>query len=238
MSSLGGFDSNSKQVAFICYTEEVKKIIKPALLAPPDGALNTPPLPFTIHATLKKYARYPWGTQIIATLLLSFIVLGMWGVTTWITSIVIAGIVIAIVVFLYARRFATLDEEGLTYRDMFGIHHHYHRTAIKRVTIFAHFVQRGFGGDTRVIIESNDGKSFSFFPLFWNSKDLDALISLLYKQGVPIYGYEDPVSRSDLACDLPELLPLNERRPYLLALGVALLVIISVAIIIFLTSSR
>lgn len=201
----------------------------------PEITIKAPALPYEMKATLKGYWPRVGIWRFILGFALTFLIYLRGGFWAWLISLVAIVVLLTIILFVFSKRSITATNTGLEYRNAFGAKHPIAYSEIEVARLFLAYIEAGgFGVIPRVIISSKQGKPFaSLYALYWPPEDIGALIALLEDKKVKVEYFDTLVDSARIAKQFPESVRYYEKHPYLVAIGIVvlLLVVISVGVL-------
>ena len=205
---------------------------------PANQTVQLPPapaLPFTLKASATQYRKSIGMTRVAAALGLSLVFWVKLGFLGWFISVVGIAAIIIVVIFLLTRRSITVNNDGVHYKNAFGVTKSVLFEEVASVEVFENYLEPGFGVMPRIILaKKSGGYLFSTIGLFWPYTESSKLLSSLKDNKVLLNVHTDPAQSSTIAKEFPNLVPYYERHPYWIAVIIAFLIIVAVAIAVIL----
>jgi len=190
-------------------------------LTPKNQEVPLPPapaLPFTVRADAKQYIKSLGATRIVLALLITVVFWVRLGPLGWLISVVSIAALITFIIFMLTRREITVNNEGVHFKNSFGITKSTKFDEIEAAQILDNYVDPGFGAMPRIMVaKKSGGVAFSIIGIFWPYEGMTQLLSALRSKKVPLNFYIDQIQSAQVAKEFPELVPFYERHPYWVA---------------------
>lgn len=196
--------------------------------------MNTQPT-LLIRPDLRDYRKRLGWFRVVLAIGLTFIVFYAKGFEAWLITVFGVGIILA-AYFVYLKRRSLMIEDGqLIYTNAFGKKRTLSLPDIESVRVYLAYIEPSFGYAPRVIISGKQtGYFMSLISLYWNSKDIDALVEYFKEQSVNVEYFDQPTVSRMIAQQFPDSVPYYEKHPVRIALAIvgALFVAITIGVLI------
>lgn len=196
--------------------------------------MNTLPT-LLVHPDLSDYRKRLGWFRIILAVGLTFIVFYAKGFEAWLITVLGVAIILA-AYFVYLKRRSLMIEDGqLIYTNAFGKKRTLSLSDIESVRVYLAYIEPSFGYAPRVIISGKQtGYFMSLISLYWNSKEVEALLEYCKDQGVKVEYFDQPTVSRMIVQQFPDTVPYYEKHPVRIALAIvgALLVAIVVGVLV------
>jgi len=208
-------------------------------LTPKNEQVPLPPasaLPFTVKADTKQYLKSLGPARIILALGITIIFWVRLGPLGWFISVVSIAALITLIIFMLTRREITVNNEGVHYKNSFGVTKSTKFEEVEAVHILDNYVDSGFGVMPRIIVENKSGgKAFGIIGIFWPYEGMTQLLSAFRDKKVALNFYIDKIQSQQVAKEFPKLVPFYERHPYWVAMisVVVIFAVITVGVLLF-----
>jgi hypothetical protein len=178
-----------------------------------------PALPFTVKANAKQYVKSLGATRLILALGITIIFWVRLGPLGWLISVVSIAALITLIIFLLTRREITVNNEGVHFKNSFGVTKSTKFEEIESAQILDNYFDPGFGAMPRILVgRKSGGVAFSIIGIFWPYEGMTQLLSALKEKKVTLNFYIDQIQSTQVAKEFPTLVPFYERHPYWVAM--------------------